>query len=52
MYPWFKFFFEVGTLDETSDRKSNDVIDSIDDTISFLIYWLKKYITETKALDF
>ncbi len=31
-YPWLKFFFEVGTQDETADRNNNGVIDSIDDT--------------------
>jgi len=35
-YPWLKFFFEVGTLDETADRNNNGVIDSIDDTVSFI----------------
>lgn len=35
-YPWLKFFFEVGTLDEVADRNNNGVIDSIDDTISFI----------------
>lgn len=30
--PWLKFFFEVGTLDETGDRNNNGIIDSIDDT--------------------
>ena len=30
--PWLKFFFEVGTLDETNDRNNNGIIDSIDDT--------------------
>lgn len=30
--PWLKFFFEVGTLDETADRNNNGIIDSIDDT--------------------
>ena len=30
--PWLKFFFEVGTLDETVDRNHNGIIDSIDDT--------------------
>ena len=38
-YPWLKFFFETGTLDETADRNNNGVIDAIDDTIS-LIYEL------------
>jgi enterochelin esterase-like enzyme len=35
-YPWIKFFFEVGTLDEVADRNNNGVIDSIDDTTSFI----------------
>jgi esterase/lipase superfamily enzyme len=35
-YPWLKFFFEVGTLDEVADRNKNGVIDSIDDTVSFI----------------
>ena len=35
-YPWLKFFFEVGTLDETADRNNNGIIDAIDDTISFI----------------
>ena len=30
--PWLKFFFEVGTQDETNDRNGNGIIDSIDDT--------------------
>jgi enterochelin esterase-like enzyme len=36
VYPWLKFFFEVGTQDETADRNNNGVIDSIDDTTSFI----------------
>ncbi len=40
-YPWLKFFFEVGTQDETADRNNNGVIDSIDDAVS-LIDELKK----------
>ncbi len=35
-YPWLKFFFETGTLDETADRNNNGVIDAIDDTISLI----------------
>lgn len=35
-YPWLKFFFESGTLDETMDRNNNGVIDAIDDTISLI----------------
>jgi enterochelin esterase-like enzyme len=35
-YPWLKFFFETGTLDEVADRNRNGIIDSIDDTISLI----------------
>ncbi len=35
-YPWLKFFFEVGTQDETADRNNNGVIDSIDDVLSLI----------------
>ncbi len=35
-YPWLKFYFEVGTKDETADRNNNGIIDSIDDTISLI----------------
>jgi enterochelin esterase-like enzyme len=35
-YPGLKFFFEVGTLDETADRNNNGIIDAIDDTISLI----------------
>ena len=34
--PWQKFFFEVGTQDETADRNNNGIIDAIDDTISLI----------------
>ena len=34
--PWLKFFFEVGTLDETADRNSNGIIDSIDDSLGLI----------------
>jgi enterochelin esterase-like enzyme len=34
--PWLKFFFEVGTLDETADRNNNGIIDSIDDTLALV----------------
>ena len=33
---WLKFFFEVGTQDETADRNNNGIIDAIDDTISLI----------------
>jgi enterochelin esterase-like enzyme len=35
-FPWLRFFFEVGTLDETADRNHNGIIDAIDDTISLI----------------
>ena len=35
-YPWLKFFFEVGTQDETADRNNNGVIDSIDDALGLI----------------
>ena len=40
-YPWLKFFFECGALDEMADRNHNGVIDAIDDTLD-LIKELKK----------
>jgi enterochelin esterase-like enzyme len=33
---WLKFYFEVGTKDETADRNNNGIIDAIDDTISLI----------------
>ena len=33
---WLKFFFEVGTQDETADRNNNGVIDAIDDTLGLI----------------
>lgn len=41
-YPWLKFFFETGTLDETADRNGNGIIDSIDDTTSLIAELIKK----------
>lgn len=40
-FPWLKFFFECGALDENADRNNNGVIDAIDDTLD-LIKELKK----------
>jgi enterochelin esterase-like enzyme len=34
--PWLRFYFEVGTLDETDDRNNNGIIDAIDDTTSII----------------
>ena len=41
-YPWLKFFFETGTLDETADRNNNGIIDSIDDTTALIDELVKK----------
>lgn len=41
-YPWLKFFFETGTLDETADRNNNGIIDSIDDTLALISELRKK----------
>lgn len=41
-YPWLKFFFETGTMDETADRNNNGIIDSIDDTQSLINELIKK----------
>jgi len=41
-YPWLKFFFETGTLDETADRNKNGIIDSIDDTMALIDELIKK----------
>ena len=47
-YPWLKFFFETGSLDETADRNNNGVIDSIDDTLALITELEKKgYNRET-----
>jgi len=35
-YPWLKFFFQTGNMDETKDRNRNGVIDSIDDTLDLI----------------
>ena len=41
-YPWLKFFFETGTMDETADRNQNGIIDAIDDTVSLVDELVKK----------
>jgi iron(III)-enterobactin esterase len=35
-YPGLRFYFTTGSLDETADRNSNGVIDSIDDTLALI----------------
>jgi enterochelin esterase-like enzyme len=51
-YPWLKFFFEVGTMDETEDRNNNGVIDSIDDTMGLVEELLKKGYDSKKDIYF
>ena len=41
-YPWLKFFFETGTMDEIADRNNNGIIDSIDDTVSLIDELIEK----------
>lgn len=50
--PWLKFFFEVGTLDETEDRNNNGVIDSIDDTVSLINDLAEKGYDENNSIKF
>lgn len=45
-HPWLKFFFECGTADETEDRNSNGVIDSIDDTLDLIVELKAKGYTD------
>ncbi len=40
--PRLKFWFQVGTKDETADRDGNGIIDSIDDTTSLIAELYKK----------
>lgn len=47
---WLKFFFEVGTLDETADRNNNGIIDAIDDTQGLIAELVKKGYDERKDI--
>lgn len=49
-YPWLKFFFETGTLDETADRNNNGIIDSIDDTVSLIDELVNKGYSSDTAI--
>jgi esterase/lipase superfamily enzyme len=51
-YPWLKFFFEVGTLDEVADRNNNGVIDSIDDTAGFIDVLVNKGYNRQTDIEF
>ena len=50
--PWLKFFFEVGTQDETADRNNNGIIDAIDDTVSLIDELVAKGYDREKDIDF
>lgn len=50
--PWLKFFFEVGTLDETADRNNNGIIDAIDDTLALMDELEKKGYDREKDICF
>lgn len=52
MYPWLKFFFEVGTQDETADRNNNGIIDAIDDTLNFIEILVDKGYDRNKSIEF
>lgn len=48
-----KFWFQTGTLDETSDRNNNGVIDSIDDTLDLINELEKKgYRCDNQAIQY
>jgi enterochelin esterase-like enzyme len=50
--PWLKFFFEVGTKDETADRNNNGVIDAIDDTVSLIDELEKKGYNKSRDIKY
>lgn len=43
---WLKFYFQVGTLDETADRNNNGIIDAIDDTRALIDELVQKGYTK------
>jgi enterochelin esterase-like enzyme len=51
-YPWLRFFFETGTLDETADRNKNGIIDSIDDTLSLISELVSKGYDREKDINY
>jgi enterochelin esterase-like enzyme len=51
-YPWLKFFFETGTLDETMDRNNNGIIDSIDDTLGLINELVAKGYNRQKDIEY
>ena len=51
-YPWLKFFFQCGNLDETRDRNQNGIIDSIDDTQDLIEELVKKGYDQEKDIHY
>lgn len=45
-YPWLTFFLQCGAFDETADRNSNGIIDSIDDALDLIIELKAKGYTD------
>jgi len=45
-YPWLQFFIECGALDETADRNSNGIIDTIDDALDLIVELKAKGYTD------
>jgi enterochelin esterase-like enzyme len=45
-FPWLKFYFQCGTLDETADRNNNGIIDSIDDALDLIVELKAKGYTD------
>ena len=50
--PHMKFFFEVGRLDETSDRNNNGIIDAIDDTRDLINELQSKGYSANKDIEY
>ncbi|MDA3614313.1 alpha/beta hydrolase [Polluticaenibacter yanchengensis] len=50
--PHMKFYFEVGRLDETSDRNNNGVIDAIDDTRDMIMELKNKGYSPGKDIEY
>lgn len=47
-YPWMRFFFQTGALDEIADRNNNGIIDAIDDTLDLLVELKAKGYTDSQ----
>ena len=45
-YPWLKFYFQTGKLDEKADRNNNGIIDSIDDALDMIVTLKAKGYTD------